>query len=40
MRLGAFDPATGLAPEYENWVVHREAWLPVLAVEQHEGNRK
>jgi hypothetical protein len=40
MRLGAFDPApTDLVPRCEIWTVRREAWLPVLAVEQHEGNR-
>jgi hypothetical protein len=40
VRLGAFDPGSGLVPAYENWVVHREPWLPVLAGEQHDGNRR
>ncbi|MBB4001249.1 GFA family protein [Aurantimonas endophytica] len=31
VRLGCLDAApTDLAPTYENWVVHRESWLPEL----------
>jgi hypothetical protein len=41
LRLGAFEPVpTDLAPTHENWVGNREAWLPALAGERHEGNRR
>jgi hypothetical protein len=41
MRMGAFDPgATDLVPVYENWTMHREPWLPMLAAEQNDGNRR
>ena len=40
MRIGAFDPrAPDLVPVYENWAIHREAWLPMLTEEQNDGNR-
>jgi hypothetical protein len=40
LRLGAFEPVpTDLVPTHENWIGNRETWLPVLAGEQHQGNR-
>jgi hypothetical protein len=32
LNLGSFDDASVFAPMYENWVVHREAWLPPLGI--------
>ena len=41
VRLGCLDVApTDLAPTYENWVVHRERWLPeVPGAGQNERER-
>ncbi|WAP70060.1 hypothetical protein [Jiella pelagia] len=41
VRLGCLDAApTDLEPTYENWVIHRERWLPeVPGAGQNERDR-
>lgn len=32
LNFGSFDDASLFSPSYENWVVHRESWMPALGV--------
>lgn len=32
LNLGSFDDTSLFAPQYENWTVHRETWLPALGI--------
>ena len=36
LHLGSFDEPSVFAPAYENWVPHREAWLPQLGLPQRQ----
>jgi len=38
--MGSFDKANAFSPQYEMWVMHREAWLPPLLVPQFACNRE
>mgnify|MGYP000603762930 CR=1 FL=1 len=35
---GSFDETSLFPPEYENWTLHREDWLPHLGVREHPAN--
>lgn len=35
VHLGALDAPDQYMPTYENWTVHREAWLPPFPLERH-----
>ena len=37
--MGSFDDINVFTPEYEVWVVRREAWLPQLAIPQFAQDR-
>ena len=39
LSLGSLDEPSGLAPQYESWVIRREAWLTPLDVPQFERDR-
>lgn len=34
LHLGSFDDISLFVPIYENWIVHRESWLPALGIPQ------
>ena len=36
LHLGGFDDVSVLIPQYENWVVHRESWLPRWGLPEHQ----
>ena len=39
LSLGGFDEVGVLAPQYENWCLRREPWLPDLGIPQHDRDR-
>ena len=38
LNLGSFDDTSLFAPMYENWVVHREDWLPHWGLAEHQAD--